>query len=245
MKKRYLWLLGGCVLAFSACNNVDNFVNNMEVAEMPGEPATASYEQLLANNCPQVEIVSELAAISEFADPMAPLPENLMSRVQIVNPRASCEYTARSVTVDLKLTFDGIMGPKGRVRASDRPFFSYPFFVAVTSPSGKILAKEVFAASLTFDSGNNRQVYIENLRQIIPVKGQDNGKRHKVMVGFQLSPEQLNYNRALMEKVQTVPLGGQTVPASEVDGGASVPPPVAPPEDPNKPISLAPKPERP
>jgi hypothetical protein len=238
MKKQNLWLLCLSAIIFSACDGASNFVENMEAMEPPGDPATASYEQLLANNCPRVEVVSELASISEFSDPMMPQAENLMSRVQIVSPRAACEYTSKSVTVDLKLTFDAMLGPKGRIQSSDRPFFSYPFFVAVTSPSGKILAKEVFAASLTFNNGQDRQVYIENLRQIIPVKGEANGARHKVMVGFQLSPEQLNYNRAMMKTVQTI-----QVPDANAAAPAAVPQ-----EQPNQPISLAPpasKPEQP
>jgi len=163
-----------------------------------------TYERLLADNCPAVDIVGELSSLSEFTNPQNPIEKNMISRVQISESSSLCEYTTKSVTVDLKLTFDGILGQQGRINSNDKPFFTYPFFIAVVSPSGKILAKEIFAASMTYDQGKDHQLYYESLRQIIPVKGKRNGARHKIMVGFQLSPEQLAYNRALLNQVQTI-----------------------------------------
>ena len=113
--------------------------------------------------------------------------------------QSTCTYNDRSVTVDLKLAFDGNLGPKGRKTSKDKPFFSYPFFVAVTSPSGKILAKEIFAASMTYDAGQNEQIYFETLRQIIPTDNRSQGAGYKVMIGFQLAEKQLDYNRKIIE----------------------------------------------
>jgi hypothetical protein len=99
------------------------------------------------------------------------------------------------VTVDLKVFFEGTLGPMGQ--AAPQPTVSYPFFVAVTSPSGAILAKEVFSAPMTYSAGG-QETYVETMRQIIPIPNKEAGDHFKVLAGFQLSQDQLNYNRAVI-----------------------------------------------
>lgn len=75
------------------------------------------------------------------------------------------------------------------------------------------MAKEVFAASLNFGSGASSANYYESLRQIIPVKHGTNSGKYKVLVGFQLTHEQLAYNRAqaaLEEAAQVEPAAAET-----------------------------------
>ena len=43
---------------------------------------------------------------------------------------------------------------------------------------------------------NNKHEYFEKLRQIIPIKSKDIASYYKIMVGFQVTPDQLEYNRA-------------------------------------------------
>ena len=145
--------------------------------------------------CPQAEIVGELQSLSEFDSASNPAPSNLISTIEITNVQKSCNYASGAATIDLKMDFVGTLGPRGRALSSDRPFFSYPFFVAVTSRDGTILAKEVFAASLTYDPGQNTKIYTEKLRQIIPIERGESGGDYRVLVGFQLTPDQLAHNR--------------------------------------------------
>jgi hypothetical protein len=106
--------------------------------------------------------------------------------------QSKCVYGSQSVTVDIKLSFEGTAGANGPAGTA-----SYPFFVAVTGPGGNILAKEVFAASMDYSRGPN-QTYFESMRQIIPVPSKTAGEQFKVLAGFQLSDDQLAYNRALI-----------------------------------------------
>lgn len=156
-------------------------------------------EQFVTNSeCPQVEIVNELSVLSDFTNISRPNEDNLITRVFLQPQSYSCDFRGKSVTVDLQMGFQAMLGPRGRVRASDKPFFSFPFFVAVTSPSGNILAKEVFGASVTFEAGEDQHQYVEKLRQIIPISSRESGKNHKVLIGFQLTQDQLNYNRKVI-----------------------------------------------
>jgi hypothetical protein len=151
---------------------------------------------LPVNSCPQVKIVDELSALNEFSDLSSPADYNLISRVTLAQSESNCTYDGKNAIVDLKLVFDGQIGPKGRAKPGDTPTFSYPFFIAVTDSNNEIKAKEVFGASVTYAAGENSHTYYESLRQIIPVEDGMEAKNFSVLVGFQLSPDQLRYNRA-------------------------------------------------
>ena len=99
------------------------------------------------------------------------------------------------------MAFESTLGEKGKLRKNDKPFFSYPFFVAVTDPKGVIMAKEIFSASMTYDRNEDSHTYYESMRQLIPLDRKSSAKRHKVLLGFQLDPAQLKYNRQNMVAV--------------------------------------------
>lgn len=197
-----IFVLSFCTLGLGACQTLEAMQNDFEevsagtfeTARSVGDPTG----HLLASPCPQVEIVDDLSSLSDFVNPKKQTKENLISRVDIRSAESACKLSSKSAIVDLKLNFDGKLGAKGRMNKSDKPFFSYPFFVAVTSPSGKIMAKEIFAASLTYAPGENTHTYNEVLRQIIPVNSKSQASRYKVLIGFQVTPDQLAYNRAHM-----------------------------------------------
>ncbi len=155
-------------------------------------------EVLLASPCPSIEIIDDLSSLSDFSDPKNTAATQLISRVDLSSAQSTCKLASKSAIIDLKLIFKGALGDKGRIKSSDKPFFSYPFFVAVTSPSGKIMAKEIFAASLTYGANENKHTYFENLRQIIPIKSKDMARHYKILIGFQVTPDQLAYNREHM-----------------------------------------------
>ncbi len=158
-------------------------------------------EMLLQSPCPQVELVDDLSSLSDFTNPNQTKRENLISRVDLKSAQSTCMLSSKSTVVDLTLLFEGTLGSKGKQKTSDKPFFSYPFFVAVTAPSGKIMAKEIFAASMTYGANENKHTYFEKLRQVIPIKSKSSAKYYKILIGFQVTPDQLAYNREHMVSI--------------------------------------------
>lgn len=195
--------------ALSACQTMDTFVEDVNELTRnggagfpsPSQLVQGKSESLLASPCPQVELVDDLSSISDFSNSKDMVHKNLISRVDLSSAESTCKLSANSAIIDLKLLFNGMLGPKGKQKDSDKPFFSYPYFVAVTAPGGKIIGKEVFAASLAFSAHEDKHVYYENLRQIIPITDKNAANRYKILIGFQVSPEQLAYNRKNMVPV--------------------------------------------
>jgi hypothetical protein len=76
-------------------------------------------------------------------------------------------------------------------------------FVAITRTDGKIVNKQEFDMPVTFD-GATRQVRFEKVIEdsVVPYGGTVNGSIYQFLVGFQLTHDQLEYNR----KVPQTPL---------------------------------------
>lgn len=173
----------------------------------------------VATGCPEAEVLQELRNLNEFAPMATPGPESQVSSVRIANLKTVCRSVdSTSVTLDLALTLTGSLGPKARIKPSDKPSFAYPYFVALTSGNGKIIAKEIHAVSLSYDKGQNRLTHEETLRHTLPVRlARGQAGPYRLLVGFQLSDEQLAYNRAHPEPKINV----QDI-ASMVNAGPSV-----------------------
>lgn len=198
---RYL-ALSMCFIGLTACQTFEGVKKDFGSLKLPslsGSTAASSEQLVYSGDCPRVEAVQDLKMLSEFADTTNQVEQNLISTVKIAKIQSACSYEERSVTVDLKMDFAGRLGPQGRSTGST-PFFSYPFFVAVTSANGTILAKEIFAASMTYNPGQDTQTYTEKMRQIIPIERRERGANYKVLVGFQLTPDQLSHNRLTLEQ---------------------------------------------
>ncbi len=195
------------LIGLNACQTLDALesdVYDLSQGTVPvANVVTGSSERLLTNPCPQVEIVDDLSSISDFTNPKKQKKDNLISRVDIKSAESTCKLASKSAIVDLKVIFDGLLGTKGRTKSADKPFFSYPFFIAVTSPSGKIMAKEIFAASLTYDANETNHLYSENLRQIIPITSKKHANQYRILIGFQVTPDQLAYNRKHMVAIDS------------------------------------------
>ncbi|MBI2234260.1 MAG: hypothetical protein HYU57_04590 [Micavibrio aeruginosavorus] len=164
-------------------------------AAKPQQPAAPKIAAA-APVCPDVRIVSDLNQVHQFAEGAQMESVNLASSIRMQDVEVKCTAGTRTVTVDMTLAFAGQIGPKGRAHASDKPSFAYPYFVAITNDAGSIVAKEVFATTLTYDTVADTGTKIEQVRQIIPAISSDM-RNYKVLIGFQLSDRELAYNRSL------------------------------------------------
>jgi len=200
--------IGACILPLNACETMEGLqqdITNIKFADFTTAASVSEDPQsayLIDGNCPQVQIVEDLSRLHEFNVGQSMTSSNLVSSVTVNETQSTCEYNDRSVTMDLKLAFNGQLGPKGRSASKTNASFSYPFFVAITNANGKILAKEIFAASIAYSAGEQEKTYFETLRQIIPADNRAQGARYKVMIGFQLAEQQLAYNRKLLAAEQ-------------------------------------------
>ena len=143
------------------------------------------------NECPVVGITPDLGNITQFRG------TDIVSETIIANVAPTCTRDDKAVTVRLAIDFKGRLGPAGMKDAATEANYSIPYLVAVLDPKGEIISKDIFAINLTYSKGQTEQGVPDLLEQIIPLsKGQKPGD-YKIMLGFQLSEQELAFNRAL------------------------------------------------
>lgn len=166
------FVLVGTVLLTGACSSKDK---NAEAAE---------------SVCPKVGVLADAAQLVEFSGMERNLG-NVVYRAEIVNAAVQCEYSRRGVDLTLTLQFHAARGPSSLGRA-----YQVRYFVAVTDPSERILAKEMFELPVLFTSAQNEAVLRDKVEQIrIPLKDKQAGMAYQVLVGFDLTTDQVIYNR--------------------------------------------------
>lgn len=145
-----------------------------------------------AEVCPKVGVLADASQLVEFSGAAGDVG-GVVYRANIVNAAIRCQYTKRWVDLTLILQFHAVRGPSSLGRA-----YQFRYFVAVTDPSENILAKEVFKLPLQFPSAENEAVLrdkVERIRIPMKKKRKETGMAYQVLVGFDLTPDQVIYNR--------------------------------------------------
>lgn len=190
-------LIALATLTLSACTAFDDIGNSLGNLDFPDFGDGTSRSSITRNgNCPSVARVAELSSLYQFTLPSRPDANNKVSEVHIARVDATCKRQNNVLKLDLTVDFSGALGPHGRVRAGDKPSFAYPYFVAVTNAQNKILAKDIYAAPFGYGADDTQLMISERITQMVPIMG-DNPATYRVLVGFQLSSEEVAYNRTL------------------------------------------------
>jgi hypothetical protein len=95
------------------------------------------------------------------------------------------------LTANFSLVIGAGIGP-----AADDRKTVFDYFVSVTDESLNILQKEFFRFPVEFP-GNRTRITVEDEKVAldIPLKAGQDGSHFEIFIGFQLSQEQLEYNR--------------------------------------------------
>jgi len=103
----------------------------------------------------------------------------------------ACNYDDRRVEVETSFDIVSTRGPTAETDA-----VPIPFFAAVVDPDGRAIAKETFESRAEFPTGRRKVAVRETVTQTIPLPRPDRGQHYQVLIGFQLTPEQLEYNES-------------------------------------------------
>ena len=120
--------------------------------------------------------------------------ENVEYTGEIRGVRGFCRYIGTNpITMELEVDFAFGKGPKAT--ASNR---SYPVFVTVTRRDRNVLAKERFDIQVAWPEGADVVTHTETIPGIVIPRANEtiSGSNFEVLVGFDLTPEQLAYNRS-------------------------------------------------
>lgn len=196
-----------CLLCLTGCATVDGLGSDIQTGwknlntaiARAVDPVKEAKKQLPVydGSCPAVTVRPDLRTLVEYQTPDSPSENMRLSDVEIVEAKGICRVEDNAIALQIDLTLVGKTGPKARVRPSDKPSFAYPYFVAVTDAQGNILSKDIFAAPIAYGSNENEMRIVETVFQTMPFPDSAAGETYNVVVGFQLTPEQLAYNNRI------------------------------------------------
>lgn len=142
--------------------------------------------------CPVPAVLSDTATLTVFRAGTTPDLANELYSITISNAESDCRYTARTGNVksSLDLTFRATRAPS---REAAR--YTVPYFVVVHEGS-KIFTKQVYSLSFSFAPGASVATINQSPDDIVVHVA--NGKlpwNYQLLAGFQLTPEQVEYNK--------------------------------------------------
>jgi hypothetical protein len=143
-----------------------------------------------ALTCPKVTIPDETREVTQFRTGGAHDMTDVVSRAAVLKYDGGCEYGDKGVTVNLNLVLGAERGPAARDTQG-----AYQYFVAITDPAGRIIGKQQFDTTIAFSPNVGKGGSTEELVQQIPLAQGSSAAGYGIVVGFQLTPEQLAFNR--------------------------------------------------
>ena len=107
---------------------------------------------------------------------------------QLRDITGECVYDRRGgVRVDMNVVVLGERGPAAQPGSRSG---EVEYFVAILDPRETILAKERFTSRLDFAPGQERVAIREELEQRIPLPQGTSAQDYRILVGFQMNPDE-------------------------------------------------------
>ncbi len=141
--------------------------------------------------CPRVGIVTDLSRLTVFRAGAGRDLTDIAAQGGMELRGTKCLFARNAVDVDFDLAVVATLGPAGRTRVLD-----VDYFVAVVDPERNVTRHESFRVRLQFPEAQNRQLTVEPLSIRIPLPEKSRAPNYDVFVGFQLTDDQLVWNRA-------------------------------------------------
>jgi hypothetical protein len=205
MKFSYAVVCAG-LLALSACGTPQG-----RTVELPGGGPSEAQQQRHAEApnffdrmmgvdqrpnvgpCPLMGVLYDSSRLVQFAAPNSERYTNIAFTGEMDGVSGLCRYVeANPITmnVDIDMQF-------GRGPASTADHRTYRYWVAVTRRGRMTLAKQYFDVDVRFPHGQDVVSRTEHIQRIVipRANAEVSGENFEILVGFDLTPEQLQFNR--------------------------------------------------
>jgi len=139
--------------------------------------------------CPAAGVISGIDTVSRF-DGHGTAYINLADRATLGEIKSDCSVDEAGVSITVSVSTIAELGPGAAGRT-----FDFPYFVAITDPHDKVVAKRVFTNSVTFKPNENRAGTRDTVTERVPLANPRQATRYHVVLGFQLTEDELAFNR--------------------------------------------------
>ena len=134
--------------------------------------------------CPSVSILADATRLTQMQ------AGHIDLKAEIREPELTCAVADGKAKSKLSFWVKSAISPNSDVTPRN-----VPYFVAIIS-EGRVIGKEVFDLAIPFTDGTRKLSVKEKVAHIdIPVAPGKTAEDYSVTIGFQLTEEQVNYNR--------------------------------------------------
>lgn len=145
--------------------------------------------------CPAVFILEDAKDMTRFkAGPGRDITD-ILFEAEIVNFVGNCDYDEGEAEIQLSVQIRVERGPANR---NHRVVFDY--FAVIPTFKSHPKGKNIFNVVGEFEGNRTQMLYQDDLQMKIPVKVPTDGAALEIVLGFQLSPEELKYNRSRKQR---------------------------------------------
>ena len=191
------------VLAVSACGS-----SRGRTVELPGgvQPTQTQarepgfLDRLVGNDnrpnvgpCPLMGVLYDNSRMVDFAAPDNQRYSNIEYTAEMQGVRGLCRYVGAdpiTMSIEIQMAFG-----RGPASTSDRQ--TYRYWVAVTRRGRAPIEKAYFDVDVRWNRGESVVTRTEEIERIVIPRANEeiSGENFEILVGFELTPEQLQFNR--------------------------------------------------
>lgn len=140
-------------------------------------------------DCPRAVVAEGAGRLTRFAGGGTD-PANISFEAEILEITGTCGEDDGVLDVEMEVQIAARRGPAA---AGDVAAFNY--FVAVARADKTILARQAFDASIELPEDGSGSGIVEEIEQTISIGEDDSGANYVIIVGFEMTPEELEYSR--------------------------------------------------
>jgi hypothetical protein len=139
--------------------------------------------------CPRAVVGENAGRLTRF-NGAGQDPANVVFEAEIADLAGSCIYDGDTIEVDMQIQ---LVAGRGPAASDDNARFNY--FVAVARTDKTILSRDAFDTLIELPGNQTRNETIEEIEQTIPLAEGETGANIVIVVGIEMTSEELEYNR--------------------------------------------------
>lgn len=139
--------------------------------------------------CPRAVVGEDVGRLTRFSG-AGKDPADVVFQAEIGDLTGSCIYDDDKIEVEMQVQITATRGPAA---TGDTAKFNY--FVAVARNDKTILSRDSFDAEIKLPGDEPRNGTADEIDQTIPVPNSEAGGDLTIIVGFEMTPDELEYNR--------------------------------------------------
>ena len=145
-------------------------------------------------SCPTMTALVPASEASVFKPDAPTDPSNLLYTIEVTSVKGDCDMDKKFTHADVSLNvnFRATRAPSAVAEQ-----YRFPYFVAVTEGTDRVLAKKTFWIPFSFEPGQTSVDFSDSVSSVsVNSVGDKRTYDYQVLVGLQLTKSQYDYNRS-------------------------------------------------